>query len=110
MRLTGCLRESDTVARLGGDEFVLVLNDHSHTSTVISLLERVLQEISRPVVLSGREFQVGASLGVALYPDDAANRHTERPAFGSHTRPSNPAPNCAGPCARLINCCLSKWS
>ena len=69
-RLTGCLRHSDTVARLGGDEFVLLINDHYQVSTVISLLKRVLQEISRPLMLSGREFHVGASLGVALFPED----------------------------------------
>ena len=72
-RFSNCLRSSDTVARLGGDEFVLVLNDHEELSSVISLLERVLAEISRPVVLAGREFQVGASLGVALYPDDGCD-------------------------------------
>ena len=69
-RLTGCLRSSDTVARLGGDEFVLVINDHYRTSSVISLLERVLKDIGRPVMLNGREFHVGASLGVAMYPSD----------------------------------------
>jgi diguanylate cyclase (GGDEF)-like protein/PAS domain S-box-containing protein len=69
-RLTGCLRASDTVARLGGDEFVLLLNDHYHVSTLIALLKRVLQEIGNPIMLSGREFHVGASLGVALFPDD----------------------------------------
>lgn len=69
-RLTGCLRSGDTVARLGGDEFVLVINDHYRTSSVISLLERVLQDIGRPIVLNGREFQVGASLGVAMFPSD----------------------------------------
>ena len=69
-RLTGCLRSADTVARLGGDEFVLVINDHYRSSSVISLLERVLKDIGRPVVLGGREFHVGASLGVAMYPSD----------------------------------------
>ena len=69
-RLASCLRGPDTVARLGGDEFVLVINDHYRTNSVISVLERILQEISRPVMLSGREFHVGASLGVAMYPSD----------------------------------------
>lgn len=69
-RLTGCLRSADTVARLGGDEFVLVVNDHYRSSSVISLLERVLKDIGRPIMLGGREFHVGASLGVAMYPSD----------------------------------------
>jgi len=75
-RLAGSLRGSDTVARVGGDEFVLVLGDHYRISTVISLLERVLNEIRRPVTLAGREFQVGASLGVAMFPDDGEDAQT----------------------------------
>lgn len=69
-RLTASLRESDTVARLGGDEFVLLINDHYRVTTIISLLRRVLEEIGKPAMLSGREFHVGASLGVAMFPED----------------------------------------
>jgi diguanylate cyclase (GGDEF)-like protein/PAS domain S-box-containing protein len=69
-RLTGCLRSTDTVARLGGDEFVLLINDHYSTSSLITVLERVLEEVGRPITLAGREFHVGASMGVALYPND----------------------------------------
>ncbi|MBI4984955.1 MAG: diguanylate cyclase, partial [Rhodocyclales bacterium] len=69
-RLKGCLRTSDTVARLGGDEFVLILNDHYLVESVISLLERVLAEIARPLQLAGRDFQIGGSLGVSLFPQD----------------------------------------
>jgi EAL domain-containing protein (putative c-di-GMP-specific phosphodiesterase class I) len=49
---------------------VLLLSDHFRASTVISQLKRVLTEIGQPVMLSGREFHVGASLGVAMYPAD----------------------------------------
>lgn len=75
-RLTGCLRESDTVARLGGDEFVLVVNDYYSVHMVMNLLERILQEVGHPVSIGGNEFQVGGSLGVALYPSDANDAET----------------------------------
>jgi len=75
-RLCACLRSSDTVSRLGGDEFVLVINDHYRMGSVISLLERVLKAVRRPVQLAGREFQVGASLGVAMFPDDGDDAAT----------------------------------
>ncbi len=75
-RLRACLRGSDTVARQGGDEFVLVLNDHYRVNSIISLLERVLVEVGQPILLGGREFQVGASLGVAVYPQDGDNAET----------------------------------
>ncbi len=75
-RLRNCLRTADTVARQGGDEFVLVLNDHYQVASIISLLERVLHEVSHPVTLMGREWQVGASLGVALYPSDGEDTQT----------------------------------
>lgn len=75
-RLTGCLRQSDTVARLGGDEFVLVVNDYYSVPAVVALLERVIEKIGRPVAIGGSEFQVGGSLGVALYPSDAEDAET----------------------------------
>jgi len=75
-RLRNCLRTVDTVARQGGDEFVLVLNDHYQVASIISLLERILQEISRSITLMGRDWQVGASLGVALYPTDGEDTPT----------------------------------
>jgi diguanylate cyclase (GGDEF)-like protein/PAS domain S-box-containing protein len=75
-RLRSCLRVSDIVVRQGGDEFVLVLNDHYRTSSIISLLERVLTEVGMPVMLSEREYQIGASLGAALFPQDGSDAQT----------------------------------
>ena len=75
-RLERHLRGSDTVARQGGDEFVLVLNEHASVASVTALLERVVELIARPVALGGRTLQVGASLGVSLYPRDGGDAET----------------------------------
>lgn len=75
-RLRSCLRASDVVIRQGGDEFVLILNDHYRINSIVSLLERILDEVSKPALLSGREFQVGASLGTAVYPQDGRDALT----------------------------------
>lgn len=69
-RLQSCLRETDTVARYGGDEFVLVLNDYYQVSQVVRVLERVLEEIGRPVTVLGQELFVTCSIGVSQYPTD----------------------------------------
>lgn len=76
VRLRACLRASDVVVRYGGDEFVLVLNDYYRISSIMSLLNRVLAEVSKPATLSGREFQVGGSLGVAMFPQDGNDAQT----------------------------------
>ncbi len=75
-RLSQSVRSSDTVARQGGDEFVLLLNDLPSVAALISQLERLVEGIGRPLALPGRTLQVGASLGVALYPQDGADADT----------------------------------
>lgn len=75
-RLMDCLRGEDTVARYGGDEFVLVLNNHYQVSTVVQVLERVLAEIQRPMVLEQQELCVTCSIGLSLYPSDGADSLT----------------------------------
>ena len=71
LRLTQTLRGADTVARLGGDEFVLLLGDLSQAQEATALLERLVREVSQPMDLAAGPAQVGISIGVTLYPNDA---------------------------------------
>jgi len=72
-RLTGCVGNKDLVARLGGDEFVLMLSDAT-AGYVESLAQRVIDALSQPFQLDETHAYVAASLGIAIFPDDAANK------------------------------------
>ncbi|MNS72302.1 Phytochrome-like protein cph2 [compost metagenome] len=71
-RVGAQLRPQDTLARLGGDEFVIVLAIDAPDDAVV-VAERVIAAASEPFVLDAAELQVTASLGIALYPDDAGD-------------------------------------
>jgi diguanylate cyclase (GGDEF)-like protein len=70
-RLESSLRAMDTVARLGGDEFVLVLSDHKSAESVSGELQRIVESFSQPFSVDDRDVFITASVGVALYPQDA---------------------------------------
>ncbi|MBI5784087.1 MAG: EAL domain-containing protein [Rhodocyclales bacterium] len=69
-RLQTISRGDDTVARLGGDEFVLLWNDIGHESECFQALDRILAEVSSPMILNGVPVSVSASIGVTMFPDD----------------------------------------
>jgi diguanylate cyclase (GGDEF)-like protein/PAS domain S-box-containing protein len=64
-RLESCLRQGDTVARVGGDEFTILLDDLSGEHEAEAVAERIQQEISAAITLSGREVFTTMSIGVA---------------------------------------------
>jgi diguanylate cyclase (GGDEF)-like protein/PAS domain S-box-containing protein len=68
--LAGVLRDADTVARIGGDEFAVLLID-SDGSGASLVAEKLLHVISTPCVIDGHALAVGASIGIALYPQDS---------------------------------------
>jgi diguanylate cyclase (GGDEF)-like protein/PAS domain S-box-containing protein len=72
-RLSGCLRGCDTVARQGGDEFVVVLTDLARPEDASIVAQKLLDALSPPMTLNGREIVPGASLGFAIYPQDGDN-------------------------------------
>ena len=68
-RLSQCMRKSDSVARIGGDEFTVILEDITTTSDIVNVARKAIDVISRPVRLGGQQVFVGASIGIAVYPE-----------------------------------------
>lgn len=60
------------VARFGGDEFVILVDQGDVRSTATTLAERLVSVLSEPLVVHGRQVFLGTSVGVTLFPDDAA--------------------------------------
>jgi diguanylate cyclase (GGDEF)-like protein len=71
-RLQAVLREGEQLFRVGGDEFTVVLPRVSGPDELAALAQRLVAEASRPVSLSDGEVKVGASIGIAVFPDDAS--------------------------------------
>lgn len=74
-RLQLALRASDTVARLGGDEFVLILEDLSLRGALADeaaqIADKLLAALTPAIVIDQMAHSIGASLGMAAYPDHA---------------------------------------
>lgn len=69
-RLTSCVREADGVIRFGGDEFVIVLEDLARRADGANVAKKILRVLSDPIMLDGESVSVGASIGIAFYPND----------------------------------------
>lgn len=73
-RLRSVVRSSDIVARLSGDEFVITLPYITDQDTAFNVGRKVVDAISKkPFELGDKKIYVGASVGVALFPTDAAD-------------------------------------
>lgn len=70
MRVSERLRAVDTVARAGGEEFIAVLGDLSSVGDAGIVAQDLLEAISEPIESNGHTFHIGASMGIAVYPDD----------------------------------------
>lgn len=70
-RLRGAIGAKEFVARLGGDEFAIVLAGVTSREEIQAFAHRVLASVSRSYVIEGNAFFIGASVGVAVSPNDA---------------------------------------
>jgi diguanylate cyclase (GGDEF)-like protein/PAS domain S-box-containing protein len=75
-RLVASIRADDTVARMGGDEFTVLLTDIKETGSSSIVAQKLLDAISRPMVIEGHEIYATTSIGVALFPDDGSDAET----------------------------------
>ncbi len=72
-RLVGCIRQGDTLARLGGDEFLVVLEGLRHAEDAAQVATKVLSALSQPFDIAGHTLYASCSIGVSIFPDDAAD-------------------------------------
>ena len=84
-RLTNSMRKSDYVARsaedetgnvisrVGGDEFIILAHDIAQSHYAAKTSRRLLEELSAPYDLGGREVFITVSIGISLYPDDGTD-------------------------------------
>ena len=72
-RVRGCIRAGDLAGRLGGDEFAILLPYLSQEADAQGLAKRLVDLIARPFLLEGHSVVIGCSVGIAIFPADAAD-------------------------------------
>lgn len=72
-QLKSCLRDEDTVSRFGGDEFTVLIEENHSPQDAYLVAQKILKLLQIPYQIEEREVFLGASIGIAMYPDDASN-------------------------------------
>jgi diguanylate cyclase (GGDEF)-like protein/PAS domain S-box-containing protein len=73
-RLRRVLRPADVVARLGGDEFVVAAECSGGSDAAAAIAAKLLEVLTAPVAVGAQDVVVGASIGISMFPRDAATR------------------------------------
>lgn len=69
-RMEHCVRANDTVARMGGDEFAVILGDLVKPEDASRVAQKIIDRMSEPLLLDGKDCRVGASIGIGVFPRD----------------------------------------
>ncbi|MDH5471501.1 MAG: diguanylate cyclase [Gammaproteobacteria bacterium] len=70
-KLKSFVRAEDCVSRMGGDEFVIMLFGLENEHDVSVTAQRILDDFIQPIDISGHDINVGASIGISLFPENA---------------------------------------
>lgn len=93
-RILDSVRETDTVARLGGDEFTIILSNLDDSSQVERIAQEIVTKLAQPFHLGDDVAYVTASLGITLYPEDAADleqllKHADQAMYAAKNQGKN---------------------
>ena len=69
-RVRNAVRAADAVARIGGDEFTVVIGEIVNPDEVRPVARNLIKALSQPFEVDGETIYVGASIGIAMYPED----------------------------------------
>jgi len=72
-RIASCVRESDIVSRLGGDEFTLILSEVTDVNRIEKVADAIVRSLGEAYWLGAENTFASASIGIAIYPADAAD-------------------------------------
>ncbi len=75
-RLVKQLRVGDTVCRIGGDEFVIVLPEITRGGDAAQVAQKIIDTLSHPIGLEGRDITVTPSIGISVFPEDGSDAET----------------------------------
>ncbi|WP_092718735.1 MULTISPECIES: EAL domain-containing protein [unclassified Janthinobacterium] len=75
-RLVDCLRVRDTIGRFGGDEFATILLLPEGAQHAVGVVDKIREAMRKPFDLQGHEVTVTVSIGISVFPDDAADADT----------------------------------
>ncbi len=65
------IRRSDTVARTGGDEFTVILEEPTSPAAADHVGMSLMHLLDQPLLIGEHTVQIGASVGIAIFPEDA---------------------------------------
>jgi diguanylate cyclase (GGDEF)-like protein/PAS domain S-box-containing protein len=75
-RLKACVRAEDTVARQGGDEFIVFMPRIHTPLDAATLAQKLLRQVAAPYLIDAHPLHIGASMGIAVFPDDGQDVDT----------------------------------